>query len=118
MYNPLPPENKPPGVIFGIIGKNISNKNRLWADNLKKLQLVEQKKVFSKRKYSSLYKPPEYKPPPPRKIWRKGPLTKNEPRSLLSEFYGIYRVCRDGRTTCGQMEIEIEQNNVPYRLPP
>ena len=31
-----------------------------------------------------MYKPP---PPPPRKIWQKGPLTKNKPQGLLSEFY-------------------------------
>ena len=35
-----------------------------------------------------MYKPPEYKPPS-RKIWWKGPLTKNKPRGLLLEFYGI-----------------------------
>ena len=43
--------------------------------------------AFSKHKYSSMYKPP-----PPRKIWRKGLLTKNKPQGLLSEFYGIFPV--------------------------
>ena len=45
---------------------------------------------FSKCKYLSMYKPPEYKtPPPPRKIWRKGPLTKNKPQGL-SKFYSMW----------------------------
>ena len=30
-----------------------------------------------------------YKPPPPREIWQKGPLTKNKPRGILLELYGI-----------------------------
>ena len=63
----------------------------LWEENVKKLQLLEQKIVFSKCKYLSMYKPPEYKPPPPQEnFFQKGPLTKNKPRGLLSEFYGMY----------------------------
>ena len=31
----------------------------LWEENVKKLQLLEQKIAFSKRKYSSMYKPPK-----------------------------------------------------------
>ena len=40
--------------------KKISFKDRLWAENLKKItieQKIEQKIAFSKRKYSSMYKP-------------------------------------------------------------
>ena len=34
--------------------------------------------------------PPEYNPPSPKKKnFRKGSLTKNKPRGLISEFYGI-----------------------------
>ena len=47
--------------------------------------------AFSKRKYSSLYKPPPPNISAPKKIFRKGSLTKNKPRGLLSEFYGMYR---------------------------
>ena len=31
----------------------------LWAENFRKLQLLEQKIAFSKRKYLSIYKPPQ-----------------------------------------------------------
>ena len=37
--------------------RKISFKDRLWAENFKNLQLLEQKIAFSKRKYSSMYKP-------------------------------------------------------------
>ena len=71
--------------------KKIRNKDRLWAENLKTLQLFEQNWRFQNAIIRPCISPPEYKPPPlpARKIWRKGPLTKNNPRGLLSEFYGI-----------------------------
>ena len=60
----------------------------LWEKNVKKLQLLEQKIAFSKRKYSSTYKlPPNISPQ--EKFFEKALLTKNKHRGVISEFYGI-----------------------------
>ena len=52
-------------IIKNLKSEKINNKDSLWAESLKKLQLLVQKIAFSKRKYSYKHKTPEYKPPPP-----------------------------------------------------
>ena len=67
--------------------KKISNKDRLWAENLKKLQLLQEQKIaFSKCKYSFMYKPhplpPEYKPSPKKNL-AKRPFDQKQAPGLI-----------------------------------
>ena len=58
----------------------------MWAENFRKLQLLEQKLTFSKRKYSSMYNPPpEYKPPQ-EKFFEKALWPKISPGAYYRNF--------------------------------
>ena len=70
--------------------KKISNKDRLWAENLKKLQLLEKNIAFSKRKYSFMYKPPQIQdPPPPQEKFGEKALW---PKISPGAYYGNFTV--------------------------
>ena len=66
--------------------------SQFWPGILKNYNCLDNKKRFQNANIHPCITPRIYYkdlPLPPRKIWRKSPLTKNKPRGLLSEFYGI-----------------------------